>query len=954
MDRSYACCTLTVSDAMNRTPVADWQQLSALYELADTLDPDSLDDWLVQLRQQAHPLLSQLEQMLAARSQIQRNGFLGALPRLPALPEPRAIEWQGGSRIGPYRLLRKIGSGGMAEVWLAQRDDGAFQRQVAIKLLFRHRGSDALDSFAQRFDRERDILASLNHPHIAGLHDAGVTPSGQPWLALEYVEGQTLTTWCDARYLSIEARVRLFRQVLLAVQHAHANLVIHRDLKPGNILVTVQGEVRLLDFGIAKLMEAEGGALAETELTRMAGRPMTPQYASPEQLTGQPLTTACDVYSLGVVLYELLCGERPYELKVESTAQLEQAILDVEPRGPSRRALTESTATARGTTGPLLRKQLASDLDAIVLRALAKQPTQRYGSVEALGADLDRWLGGEAVEARAPSTVYRVGKFVRRHTLSVSLGVGAVVALVGVAAVAVVMGLQAREDSARALAARDFMMGMFKQADADKSRGADITARELLDRGRDDVMRRLNNQPRLQADLLEGIAGIQDDMQEFTKLDITLDQLTRVRLSAGQADLAAVAIAARADNALQMGNDALAYQLIDRARATARPGNRDAELEASLGLTEAWLALRHGDAERAKALFKESSLHAVAGGDSPGQVGLRALSGLVQAERRLYNFDAAIETQSELERVVGRLPQTTPRDHVVLDIGRAELLAAAGQYREALEHDTRASARCASLLGPNDANCRRLTYGESSAFLRLGWADRTRPVLADLEAVAFDSSSPDTGAAALLLVFQARSILGDLVGRPDLVERTRKLARSGAEVVVAPGRKLQALLLLAEDQLRSGRTSEAERCLVEALAKARTEGRVAPEMSAMLQSTAGVIRFGQGRFAEALDEFQKGTRDVESSLGSRHTLTLLSLLNEANVLAQLNRADEARERIGRVKELLARALGRDAPVLARLTQLEAQLGTGSTGARVTTKETATTARRPRLLDVFFI
>ena len=278
---------------MQRHPVADWQELSALYETADALDGAALDGWLAGLQAKEHPLLGQLQQMLAACSKVRGSGFLATLPALPVEPEPLVHDWAQGSRVGPYRLIRHVGQGGMAEVWLAQRDDGAFRRQVAIKLLFRTASSTQRDSFAQRFARERDILASLNHPHIAALHDAGVTPSGQPWLALEYVEGQMLTTWCDARCLGIEARVRLFRQVLLAVQHAHANLVIHRDLKPGNILVTAQGDVRLLDFGIAKLMEPEGGASVETELTRMAGRPMTPQYASPEQLLGQPLTIAC-------------------------------------------------------------------------------------------------------------------------------------------------------------------------------------------------------------------------------------------------------------------------------------------------------------------------------------------------------------------------------------------------------------------------------------------------------------------------------------------------------------------------------------------------------------------------------------------------------------------------------------------------------------------------------------
>ena len=349
---------------MNLTPEQQWSALSALYEEADALPADALPAWLKRLEEEQHPLLSQLRRMLEAREQLETDDFLGTLPKLAA-PAPREVVWAAGGRVGPYRLVRPLGEGGMAEVWLAERDDGAFKRQVAVKLPYPRPGRE---SFAVRFDRERDILASLRHPHIAGLFDAGVTKDGQAWLALEYVEGEPISTFCDSRCLTLRERVTLFRQVLLAVQHAHANLVIHRDLKPANILVTGQGEVRLLDFGIAKLLEAEGDATPETELTRQAGRSLTPRYASPEQLTGLPLTIACDVYSLGVVLYELLCGERPYELKVESAAQLEHAILETEPRAPSRRPLTAGSARARSTTVQGLRRALSPELDAIALR----------------------------------------------------------------------------------------------------------------------------------------------------------------------------------------------------------------------------------------------------------------------------------------------------------------------------------------------------------------------------------------------------------------------------------------------------------------------------------------------------------------------------------------------------------------------------------------------------------
>ncbi|MBC8058417.1 MAG: serine/threonine protein kinase, partial [Rhizobiales bacterium] len=728
----------TRTPAMTRTPVADWQQLSALYELADTLDPDSLNEWLRQLAQQPHPLLPQLQQMLAARSQVRHNGFLGTLPRLSTTPEPRAIEWHAGSRIGPYKLLRKLGSGGMAEVWLAQRDDGAFQRQVAIKLLFRHAGSNGRDTFAQRFDRERDILASLNHPHIAGLHDAGVTPSGQPWLALEYVEGQTLTDWCDARYLGVEPRVRLFRQVLLAVQHAHANLVIHRDLKPGNILVTAQGEVRLLDFGIAKLMEPEGAASIETELTRMAGRPMTPQYAAPEQLLGQPLTTACDVYSLGVVLYELLCGERPYELKVESAAQLEDAILEMEPRAPSRRALSEPTAMARGTTSVMLRKLLGSDLDAIVLRALAKQPAQRYGSVEALGADLDRWLGGEPVEARAPSTVYRVGKFVRRHTLSVSLGVGAVVALVCVTAVALVMGLQAREDSARAVAARDFMLNIFQRANQEKSRGADITARDLLETGRKDVMTRLAGQPRLQAELLRGIAKIQVDMGEYASADSTYDELVRLLAALQEPGQEAWARADHAYNAFQMGNPMLAASLLQQAKDVRSRPVSDGELNARFSELSGWIAVKNGDATGARKGLLVARERATEALGANHLSTFRLGQALLRVEGQLRDFDAALALHGELRQVAPQVRGLDVDELARMDWEQVTLLQEAGQFARALTLVDTALPTCIASLGPDSQNCRMILILRGQILLRLGLVQRAQGDMPQLAVLADD------------------------------------------------------------------------------------------------------------------------------------------------------------------------------------------------------------------------
>ncbi|MEP7298422.1 MAG: serine/threonine-protein kinase [Burkholderiales bacterium] len=915
---------------MSRTPVADWQQLSALYEAADALDPVSLDAWLAQLRAQTHPLLKQLEQMLAARAKVRRDDFLGALPALPVppeAPEPKAEVWAEGSRIGPYRLVRHLGEGGMAEVWMAQRDDGAFQRTVAIKLLFRTAGSTQRDTFAQRFARERDILATLDHPNIAGLHDAGVTPSGQPWLALEYIEGETLIHWCDAQRLDIAARVRLFRQVLLAVQHAHANLVIHRDLKPGNILVTAKGEVRLLDFGIAKLMEAEGGTLAETELTRMAGRPMTPQYAAPEQLLGQPLTTACDVYALGVVLYQLLCGERPYELKLDSAAQLEQSIIDVEPRGPSRRTLTEAVVEARSTTPAVLHKTLASDLDAIVLRALAKQPPTRYASAEAFRADLDRWLDGEPVEARVPSAAYRASKFVRRHRLAVGLSVAAVLSLIGVTVVAVVMGLQAREDSARAGAARDFMLGLFKRADQEKARGADITARELLETGRNDLVTRLAGQPKLQVELLQGIGTIQRDMGEYLGADSSYAEAARVYGLLGMRREVAMALTEQANAAVRSGNLQSGRSALVRAVDVFGPAMGDSALNARMSEVEGWIAFAQRDFVRARDLFSQSRVHAQRIFGPFGTKTMDAMRGQMYAERQLRNFPEALRLLGLLEEAALKSSDANATDMPAIAKDRADLLFNAEHFAESLQVAISASSKCAADLGENHLMCRTLQLSKVNALLRLGWADRAADELPGLQVIANDRKSPALRANTLLTILKIDLATGDRARQVVNVQQVKDLVESSAGDTFGPTFKTRGLLALAEVRLRSADPLEAERLIEKAVSlHRRSDGEVPASLEmALAKSLRGIALIERGRGAEAVQSLSDCRSDLSKLLGQNSATTGLFSLNLALALERLNRPDEALAVVSQAEPALREALGANVPTYIRAKGIQDRL-----------------------------
>ena len=321
-----------------------------------------------------------------------------------------------GCHLGPYQVVRLLGRGGMGSVWLAQRADGLFEREVALKLPHASLAGGAL---SERFARECGILAALAHPLIARLLDAGVAHGGQPYLAIEYVEGKSLTEYCDEHRLTLAARIALVMQVLEAVQHAHRNLVIHRDLKPTNILVTREAQVRLLDFGIAKLVT--GSEVLETELTQRGGRALTLDYASPEQFGGCPITTSSDVYSLGVLLYTLLCGHRPYQLERDSPGALEEAIRSAQPIRPSQQTPTSAIADARATTPKGLVRALAGDLDTIVLKAIKKQPSERYATADALMQDLQRYLSGERVQARPDGLTYRCAKFVRRNRVGLAV-----------------------------------------------------------------------------------------------------------------------------------------------------------------------------------------------------------------------------------------------------------------------------------------------------------------------------------------------------------------------------------------------------------------------------------------------------------------------------------------------------------------------------------------------------
>jgi serine/threonine protein kinase/Tfp pilus assembly protein PilF len=516
-----------------------WRALSPYLDQALEIPTADRGSWLASIYARDAGLAVDLQTLLAEHDLIHESHFLEE--PLPQTARAALTQSLAGQTIGAYRLVSVIGQGGMGSVWLAERCDGRFEGQVAVKLL-----NIALVGRAgeERFRREGTILARLTHPHIARLIDAGVTATGQPYLILEHVDGTGIDAYCNERTLSVEARLRLFLDIIDAVVHAHANLIVHRDIKPPNVLVSGDGRVKLLDFGIAKLLQGEGGweGSGASPLTRDAGGALTPQYAAPEQVAGGPVTTATDVYALGVLLYVLLSGQHPAGEAVQSPATLMQAIVDTEPRRVSDAVVSPSEtpeALARhaakcGTTAARLRRALRGDLDTIIAKALKKNPSERYASAAALGDDLRRFLQHEPIGARPDSLAYRTTRFARRHARGLAMASAAVVALSGSTAFYTHRLAQERDraqrEAAKATKVSELMVGLLSGADPIENRATreGPTVRSLLDAGAERAQRELVNQPEVEADILTVLGRVYRRLGVFDKAQVLLERALTV------------------------------------------------------------------------------------------------------------------------------------------------------------------------------------------------------------------------------------------------------------------------------------------------------------------------------------------------------------------------------------------------------------------------------------------
>jgi eukaryotic-like serine/threonine-protein kinase len=805
----------------SRFDKARWDALSPLLDELMALDAPARTERIAQLRREGHADANDLADLVVQYAEMEREGFLEG-PLVRPVQEPGLQ----GQVVGSYTLDSLLGQGGMGTVWLAHRSDGRYDARVAVKLL-----NPALlgPGGIERFRREGQALGRLTHPNIARLIDAGVTQTGQPYLVIEYVEGETITKWCDSRRLDVRASVRLFLDVLAAVAHAHAKFILHRDLKPSNIMVTAEGQVKLLDFGIAKLLDDGADATPMSDLTRLGGYAFTPEYAAPEQVQGDEVSSATDVYSLGALLYVLLTGRHPTVGSGRTPLERMRAIVDTEPVRPSEAA-----------------RALRGDLDNIILKALKKSPAERYPTVEAFAEDLRRHLNHEPVSARADSFAYRTGKFVVRNRLAVGAAAIVLLTIIAGAAVSVWEAIEAtrQRDRALSLVARndaviEFVKGMLTEvAPADQP----VRVADLIERSRS-ILIREDDIPEHRAAILSMLssyylssgnpAQAQDMLARARELtEATTDRDLRALLLCESAY--AASLLGRPDDAkllieqglaasvhttsevqcvrnrgfiAQNTNDpqaaleyALRAQTLLRASPIPKP-DIEAFVLADIAAAH-YLAGRNGEAERfyAQALAKMTE---IGRGESPSVFFLRNNWGLASnsagdTRRALEQYDEALRIA--VQRSVGGEPPP------YLLVNRASALSSLARYPEALEA-YRVAIESATRAGHTNVRVGALAY-RAGTFLLMGDTQRAERELADIAPLVGNSVPADSVPAMLIMQVQAR--IDAAHGRfAEAIAGLTKIVEfyDGRSMAVAP--LVRALNFRADAHLGKGETDAA-------------------------------------------------------------------------------------------------------------------------------------------------
>jgi len=819
---------------MSRLSPDAWQLVSPYLDQVLGIPEEQRTAWLEALRVDNPAIATLVEKLIDDHRVLTREGFL---EQRPVPPVQQAVA---GETIGAYTLMSAIGQGGMGNVWLAERSDGRFMRRVAIKFLniaLMGRGGE------ERFKREGSFLARLAHPHIAELVDAGVSAWGQPYLILEHVDGHPIDRYCDEHRLDVESRVRLFLDALAAVAHAHTNLIVHRDIKTSNVLVSADGRVKLLDFGIAKLLEDEGQSGTPTFLTREAGAVLTPEYAAPEQVTGEPVTTATDVYALGVLLYVLLTGQHPAGPRLHSPADLMKAIVEIEPPRLS------------SVASPEKRSLLHGDLDTIVAKTLKKDPQDRYASVTALADDLRRYLRHDPISARPDTVAYRAAKFVRRNRTAVGLATLALAGVISGVVAAIIQAHTARvqrdlafRQLSRAEAIND--LNSFLLSDA-APLGKPFTVNELLEQAGHILERQKGGDEAIRVEMLISVGHQYQGLDEGANAVRILEE--SYKLSRGLNDPST-----RAKAACALGDALARHRNTQQAEALVQEGLRELPNESQYTLDRVFCLLRASSVARDSGASQEAIARA-------------------QAAQRLLKQSPLSSELLELRALMAL----------------AESYRIAGHHREAGAAFEEAAAEL-TLLGRDETQTAGTLLNDWGVALSL----QGRPLEAESvfrRAIAISSTgNNEEGVSPMLLVNNARALrdLGRLDEAASQSERGYARAQQAGDQTVVN----QSLLLRSSIYRMRGNPTRAAEMLSEAETRLR---RILPAghiAFAALALQRALIAQSRGELQQALALANEAVAGAEASIkAGRQGSDFLPamLVSRADIQLQLHQPDAA-------------------------------------------------------------
>jgi len=876
-----------------------WDELSPFLDEVFELEGEARTAFVERLSTERPDLVPDMRTLLEELQKLDSEKFLLNDPSRGVLDAPS----HAGRVLGNYTLESPLGRGGMSSVWLARRSDGHFEGKVAVKLLnlalLEGRGEE-------HFRREGRMLAKLAHPNIARIMDAGIGAGGLPYLVLEYVQGESIDQYCDARYLSTEARIRLFLDVLAAVGHAHANLIVHRDVKPSNILVTHDGVVKLLDFGIAKLLEDDAKAAAN--LTRDGSRALTPQYAAPEQVLGTPITVATDVYGLGVLLYVLLSGKHPVGAKESSTLQFYRALVEDEPPPMSERA------------SPPLKKVLRGDLDNIAARALRKNPHERYATVRELADDLQRYLRDEPVVARPSSTWYRVRKFVRRHRLPVAVASTALVAVIATAAIAVYQARKAEVEARVAAAERDRALALSARNEAvaeflnllivdSGNTEKPMTVRDMIQRSEALIAPENANNPENRAAVLGILAGYYRDNGEDAKAEsllktaldgldrstdielknkITCDHallvadtgktpaareiingvLSSPRISFSRAAECTEYLAFIAQGELD-GPNALKYSK-DALALLRKDARRSPSLEAQMLTVLADAERLNGHNQLANESFESALAQLARVGRDQGSHGINLRSNWALVSISAGDPVRALQLEDEaIELVARRQPGAPPPLYIYANKGFS--LEQMGRYREAMEVYTRCTEQSikAGAL-PTQLHCLVGLGSVSREMGDLDAAEKYHQRALDLVRTSAFPGAKDNNALRLL---GARIALSR--GRFDEARAALDVYVNGGGMPVS---KVSGFLPRAELNLREGKLTAAEADARQALSIAQNAQGGIPysNRTGLAWLMLGRVLAAQGETDRAHHAFESAISHLSKTVDAQHPMLKLA------------------------------------------------------------------------------